>query len=234
MSQLLIVRHGQAGFDRDDYDQLSENGHRQAALLGQWLASARHAFAAVACGAQVRHRDTLSGIRRAFEDSGSVLPQAVCIPALNEFDHKDVLAAFVRHAPEHPDVLALGAGRSSDPRAIYRYLRAALTAWADRTLDDVVREPWDSFRSRISGAADELARVAGDGPVLVVTSGGVMSQLAAIALELPDARAVELNLAIRNSAISEFHATEDGLRLSSWNTLPHLAGPEHRALWTYY
>jgi len=42
---------------------------------------------------------------------------------------------------------------------------------------------------------------------------------------------VQLNLSLRNSALSEFHAGPDGLRLASWNALPHLA--DARELWTY-
>src|SRR6185436_3297349 len=34
MSLLFLVRHGQASFDRDDYDQLSPQGVEQARLLG--------------------------------------------------------------------------------------------------------------------------------------------------------------------------------------------------------
>jgi len=123
MSQLLVVRHGQAGFDRDDYDQLSDAGARQAALLGQWLSAGGHVFESVARGAMVRHRETLAGIRRGYDDAGTHLPEAVCLSGLDEFDHKDVLAAFAQAEPRHPDAVALAAGRAGDPRAIYRYLR---------------------------------------------------------------------------------------------------------------
>jgi hypothetical protein len=68
----------------------------------------------------------------------------------------------------------------------------------------------------------------------VVTSGGVMAQLAQYALGGSDDAAVELNLSIRNSALAEFHAADGRLALASWNALPHLAAPDRRTLWTYY
>jgi broad specificity phosphatase PhoE len=120
-------------------------------------------------------------------------------------------------------------------KAVYRFLRDGLIAWASGVLDQHVPEPWRQYRERIRAAAEDLQRIADESErVLLVTSGGPMSQLAQLALDLPDARAVELNLTIRNSGVCEFHSTEDGLRLASWNTLPHLTGSEHRPMWTHY
>jgi broad specificity phosphatase PhoE len=87
----------------------------------------------------------------------------------------------------------------------------------------------------VRAAAERLATAcAGHGRVLVVTSGGVMAQLAQLALDVPNERAVQLNLSIRNSALAEFHAGADGLKLEAWNAVPHLAAAEHRELWTHY
>ena len=38
MGTLYLVRHGQASFGADDYDQLSELGHRQSVRLGEYFA----------------------------------------------------------------------------------------------------------------------------------------------------------------------------------------------------
>ena len=90
--------------------------------------------------------------------------------------------------------------------------------------------------SKVGGSAwwpeAEAAPVGQDGEALVLSSGGVISRLAQIALDVPNHRAVELNLALRNSALSEFHPHGGRLRLGSWNALPHLHG--QRELWTYY
>ena len=37
MANLLIIRHGQASFGADNYDQLSPLGQRQADLTGEFL-----------------------------------------------------------------------------------------------------------------------------------------------------------------------------------------------------
>ncbi len=234
MGELLVVRHGQASFDKAHYDELSVLGRRQAALLGAWLAPAAASIGAVAMGRHVRHRDTLAEIRAALGDARP-LPEARIIAELDEFDHSSVLAAWARLRPDHVAVLAADGGRTRDRMAMAAFLREGLACWARGELDGHVAEPWQQFRARIAHAADALAELGNaHRRVLVVTSGGVMTQLAQRALGLDDLRAVDLNLTIRNSALCEFHTGPDGLRLGSWNALPHLAAPEHRELWTYY
>ena len=39
---LYLVRHGQASFGADDYDQLSDLGHKQSVRLGEYFAQERH------------------------------------------------------------------------------------------------------------------------------------------------------------------------------------------------
>ena len=234
MSELLVVRHAQASYGGADYDRLSELGHRQAERLGAYLAELHAPFAAVACGRMRRHRETLDAIERAAAARGAGVVEARCIAGLDEFDHRDVLAVHAARHPDDPVVVAAQAA-SPQPREVFLYLRAALAAWARGELDDAVREPWHAFRARVRGAIDELLGLAADHErLLVVTSGGVIAQLAGAALEVPDARVVELNLAIRNSAICEFRAHEGRLALASWNAVPHLASAELRPMWTHY
>jgi broad specificity phosphatase PhoE len=44
MGTLYLVRHGQASFGADDYDQLSALGRRQSVRLGEYLRGKGHAF----------------------------------------------------------------------------------------------------------------------------------------------------------------------------------------------
>jgi broad specificity phosphatase PhoE len=235
MAEFLFARHGQASFGAENYDQLSPLGHRQAQLLGRWLAShPEHAFDAVAVGTLVRHQETLDGVREAYAASGRPLPDATVLPGLDEFDHRAVFGAFAREHATHPVVRDADAGRSRDTRAVARFLREALLAWTRGALDEHVPESWAGFGARVRATAATLAAQTGHRRVLVITSGGVMSQLAQQALGAPDAAAVELNLGVRNSALAEFRGGDAGLMLASWNALPHLAAAEHREMWTYY
>jgi broad specificity phosphatase PhoE len=228
---LLAVRHGRACFGGADYDQLSADGHEQSRRLGAWLAAHDMRFDAVVCGGMRRHRETLQALVDAYAARGIALPAAETDPDLDEFDHRAVIAAFTLAEPKHPAVLATDGGRRGSPREVFALLHAALLRWAGGELGASC-ESWQTFRQRTQRAFARVSRAADGGEVLMVSSGGVISQLAQRALDAADARAIELNLSLRNSALCEFHALGDGLRMGSWNGLPHLA--DARALWTYF
>ena len=225
---LLFVRHAQASYGTDDYDRLSPLGWTQAGHLGRWLAAEPHGFARVRVGAMRRHRETLEAIARAFDETEHALPEAVEDAGLNEFDHGAVIRAYLSERADD-DMRARAA--SHDPGVVGPMLHAAISAWAHDELEHVP-ERWDVFGARVGAAAAAAAEDARHGPVLVVSSGGVISRLAQQALDVPAPRAVDLNLAIRNTAINEFHAGRGGLRFGSFNTLPHLA--HDRRLWTHF
>lgn len=225
---LLLVRHGQASYGAADYDNLSERGRLQSRRLGDWLARGGHRFELVVVGGMRRHRQTAEGVAEAFAAQGLPLPEVVADAGFAEFDHEAVFGAYLARDPEHPIAVA---SRSGQPRDVAAMLQAALLAWANDELPGLP-ESWAAFGQRVQSAGERLEALAGDGEVLVLSSGGVISRLAQIALDVPNARAVELNLSLRNSALSEFHPHGGRLRMGSWNALPHLHG--ERELWTYY
>lgn len=225
---LLLVRHGQASFGAADYDNLSERGQEQSRRLGDWLAQGGHRFQAVVVGGMRRHAQTAHGVAEAFAERGLDLPETVADPGFAEFDHEAVFGAFVARNADSPVVLASKSGQARDVGAM---LQAALLAWARDELPGMP-ETWNEFGQRVHAAGQRLQALAGEGEVLVLSSGGVISRLAQMALDVPVERAVDLNLSLRNSAVSEFHPHGSRLRLGSWNALPHLHG--QRELWTYY
>ncbi len=69
---------------------------------------------------------------------------------------------------------------------------------------------------------------------MVSSGGGVIARCAQAALGCDAARTVDLNLSLRNTAISEFRGQGESLRLLTWNALPHYAAPSMREWVTYY
>jgi broad specificity phosphatase PhoE len=229
---LWLVRHAQASFGSADYDCLSERGEHQAQRLAAWLvADPDLRFAHVAVGTLRRHVQTLDRIEQAFAAAGRPLPPIAQDAAWNEFDHEAVIRAYANRHADDP-VLAAARG-SKDRRAIHALLAAALHAWAGGELDTGVPETWDAFGARVARARDRLD-AAPRGKVLVVTSGGPITRCAQAALGCDAERAVRLNLALRNTAISEFRDAKDGWQMQVWNMLPHLSSPVDRDWVTYY
>lgn len=224
---LLMVRHGQASFGKANYDELSERGHLQAYHLGLWLADHQHQFSHVRIGAMVRHQETLDGIAKAYQERGLSLPKAEIDADLNEFDHSSVFAAFMQ---KNADTAIVKAAASGETRATGAMVYEALLAWMNNSLGDLP-ESWNTFGTRARQAATRLHDVT-EGETLVISSGGLISRIAQAALEVPDHRAIDLNISLRNSALSEFHARDKQWRLGMWNALPHLHNAKD--MWTYF
>lgn len=231
-ARLWLVRHAQASFGSDDYDRLSERGEQQAQRLAHWLASdADLSFAHVACGTLRRHRQTLAAIAAAFAAAGRPLPPAHEDADWNEFQHDAVVRAWAARHRDDPRLAAAHA--QADRRAIHALLGAALHAWAAGELDGDVPETWHAFGTRVGRARarlDALPR----GRVLVVSSGGPIARCAQFALGCDAQRAVKLNLALRNTALSEFRTHRGDWDMDIWNMLPHLPAPADRGFVTYY
>jgi len=211
MGSLYLVRHGQASFGAADYDQLSAKGHQQCRHLGAYWRERGQRFDAVFTGTLRRHAQSLAGI---VEGYGEDLP-AVALPGLNEYDSEAVVRAI------HPGPLEA----PTNPEAIkqhFRLLRQGLLAWMSGETAPVGMPSHVDFAA---GVADALSRVLAPGvgkQVLIVSSGGPISTAVAQVLSAPPETCVELNLRIRNSAVTEFAFNPKRHHLVTFNTLPHL------------
>ena len=85
MGQLWLVRHGQASFLEENYDQLSSRGEAQARLLGEYWASHNVVFDHVYSGPRVRQRETARIAGEAFESAGVPWPAPQVLSEFDEF-----------------------------------------------------------------------------------------------------------------------------------------------------
>jgi broad specificity phosphatase PhoE len=231
-ARLWLIRHAQASFGSADYDQLSTRGEQQAQRLAQWLVSDPDLhFAHVVSGTLKRHQQTLAPIEQAFAAAGRPLPPAHQDADWNEFQHDAVVRAWAAQHSEDP--LLAAARTTTDRRTVHGLLGAALDAWANGELGDTVPESWEVFGTRIARARtrlDSLPR----GKVLVISSGGPIARCAQFALGCDARRAVKLNLALRNTGVSEFRDAGDGWEMRIWNMLPHLSAAADKGWITYF
>lgn len=222
MAEIFWVRHGQASFGSTNYDQLSELGFQQARWLGQYFAERGVLFDQAYTGTQVRHGQTLEGI---LDGLGALLPPTV-FAGLNEYDFRGLLRCGANQFPEV--ALAL----KGDTRAFYRALKQVLQSWAQGSLQGPLPETYHEFFSRVQSAYQHIAEHS-QGKVLVVSSGGPIGLMAALALNAPFETAIELNLQIKNSSVSQCFSHQQGVRLHSFNTIPHLDHPDRLNAITY-
>ena len=220
MGTLYLVRHGQASFGAADYDQLSELGARQSRLLGDYWRQHGQRFDAVLTGTLKRHRQTFAGIAAGLGD----LPTPMEMPGLNEYDSEALIRAIHPAPLEKP--------RDAEMvRSHFRLLRTALQAWMRGETEP---QGMPSYAEFSAGVAQALAHVRErcEGQVLIVSGGGPISTAVAQVLQAPSDTAIELNLRIRNSAVTEFSFNPKRHVLQTFNGLPHLDLPELSALVT--
>ena len=230
MGAIYVVRHGQAAFGTDHYDRLTETGFTQSRLLGAYFALRSIRFDAVFTGTLQRQTETAQGIFEAHPDLGQNARQER-FPGLDEYKPEAILTALTG---EFPAPAAAAAQR--DPVVVrdhFRLLRQALLAWAeDRTQPEGMAD-FKAFQEGAVAALVEARERFPDGNVLVVSSGGPIAAMVAAAMQAPPATAVELNLRIRNSSLTEFASTPRRHHLVSFNGLPHLDTNADLTLTTY-
>ena len=221
MGQLYLVRHGQASFGSDDYDRLSDLGRRQCTRLGEYFRDSGVVFEAALTGTLRRQLDSLGCIAQGMQ----MAPEAQAWPGLNEYDG-DALVAALNPPPLPPLTSPEGA------RAHFRLLREGLMAWMEGRTQPAGMPRHADFVAGVREALDHV-RTQHDGAVLIVSSGGPIATAVAEVLGAPKEAAIELNMRIRNSAITEFVFSEKRHSLLSFNHLPHLQGSA-RAGWITY
>jgi broad specificity phosphatase PhoE len=223
MGNLYLVRHGQASLGAADYDQLSPLGVRQSQQLGQYFKQKNLQFEAVLTGTLRRHAQTYDGIMAGMANaagpaasSAKVLPW----PGLNEYDSEAIMAAVPRTEPlPHPST-------PEGYRQHFRLLRDGLKLWMQGESNPAGMPSWVDFRHGVTSALDHV-RANYQGHVLVVSSGGPISTAISHVLEAPVATTIDLNMRIRNSAVSELLFTRSRHSLLTFNTLPHLDHPDY-------
>ena len=215
MGTLTLVRHGQASFGSEDYDRLSELGQRQCRRLGEHLCQRGLRFEAVLTGRLKRHAQSYDALAEGLQQR----PVPLVWPGLDEYDSEALVRAI------HPEPLQ----RASTPdqvREHFRLLRRALAAWMAGQTQPAGMPTWPQFQAGVVGALDHV-RQQHQGEVLIVSSGGPIATAVGHVLGLAPERVIELNLRIRNSALTEFSFSSSRHLLISFNGIPHLETPEH-------
>lgn len=216
MATLYLVRHAQASFGADDYDQLSALGERQSQQLGRYFAARSVTFDAVYTGTLKRHAQTLAGISCGMQTT----LQPTRWPGLDEYDSEAVIAAI------HPEPLA----RPGTPelyRQHFKLLRLGLTQWMLGATQPAKLPSWQEFQQGVVAVLTHI-RQSGAQNVLLVSSGGPIACAIGHVLATPPEATVELNMRLRNTAVSEFDFTPKRHTLITYNTLAHLDASEFR------
>lgn len=228
MGQIQLVRHGQASFGADDYDQLSPLGFEQAGLLGRWLASTDRQIDGAFTGSMKRHQQTAEASLAALPEGRKPAGGWTIDAGFNEYYHEEIV---FRHRPDLTDGSAVRRhlAEIAEPHRTFRDIfQAAMERWMGGGHDHEYRESWLAFRDRCVAALHRTIESAG-GPnnLIVFTSGGPITAICQHLLEISDRRALELNTSLVNGGVTGLRYRPGKISLSYLNNFAYLepAGP---------
>ena len=227
MSELILVRHGQASFGAQSYDKLSPLGIEQVQILAQHWQNHGEQFDHLYCGELLRQRETAAILQPLIAGSN----QNPNIHAgLNEYDGTPIIDLYLRdhHRSDTPVTLPI-----LDRKEFQLIFEAATSKWIAGALlpqiHDSDFEAWLDFKARVHNTMDELMARHGNGArVLVSTSGGVIALALQRVLGLPDAQVIAANWMVNNSSITRIRYGGGRVSLALFNGLSHLEKPQLR------
>lgn len=226
MSELILVRHGQATPFEADTDRLSSLGEAQAQAVGLYLASAGLQPSDVICGPLVRQRESA---RLAHAAGGGDWPPILTDPRLAEYDGDGlmqhlapVLAAQNSEFAGLMDAFQTHRDSPERNRHFQRMLEPLTDAYLRGEVTHPEVETWADFRGRVRGFLRDLLAGPSGRTVLVFTSGGVIGVTVAAVLQAPDASALALNWRVRNASLTRLTFGGGRASLDSFNETGHL------------
>lgn len=233
MSNLYLVRHGQASFGSRDYDQLSPLGVNQSELLGRWLATTGLQPHRVMMGTMKRHRQTAEACLAEWLNADAGVHTPVEEGAFNEFDHKEVL---VRAHPafSEPGWLERFLAEEVDGRRAFQKVFAESVArWVAGQNESDYSESWPGFRARCVAGLQRAAETHPESDIWIFTSGGPISAIVQHCLAIPDSHLLKLIWTILNASVSQFSFRDGQFRLKQFNNVAHLTLPNRVDLLSY-
>jgi broad specificity phosphatase PhoE len=230
MSRLILVRHAQASFLSQNYDQLSPLGEVQARLLGEYWARHRIIFDRIFSGPAARHQRTAQIAAEAYREAGVAFSSPVAVPEFDEFQGEAVLRQSLPElCADNPIIRELReamqlSNNDVEKRANFqRLFEAVISMWVNQEIAPNNVESWRDFVARVNrGLATFLESSAKGELSAIFTSGGPIGIAVQRALHLSAQDTLQIVWMSRNCSFTEFLFSRDRLTLSSFNAFPHL------------
>ncbi|TMM52324.1 histidine phosphatase family protein [Sulfitobacter sabulilitoris] len=216
MSHITLIRHGQANStarDEASYDRLSPLGHQQSAWLGDHLRANGPHHARLYTGTLTRHIETADAMATGLAATRDA--------RLNELEYFTLAAAM---QAEH------GLDIPTEREGFVAHLPKVFDAWQNDRIR-AAPEPFSAFEERVRSALDDIA--AGEGPALVVTSGGLISMAMRLTLGLGIPAMANMALAIFNTSLHRLYPIAGTWAPAMFNAVPHLDTPDRHHAQTH-
>jgi broad specificity phosphatase PhoE len=221
MSNLYMIRHGQASFSSSNYDRLSRLGRIQSEILGDYLLHLGISFDAAYAGDLERQTHTAKIVLGRMEDLA--LSDLLIDPQLDEYDAQSVMQPQLSGLIEEKPFLARDLEHLKDRRSFQRVFEGTILRWISGRHDKEGVETWKAFSARVREAIEKIMDENGRGKtVAIFTSGGPISAAVQMAIGVTDETTIRLNWQLPNTSVSVLKYNNESLFLHSFNSIHHL------------
>ena len=234
MANLLIVRHGQASFGAENYDQLSPLGQRQADLTGEFLRQVGMRFSAAYSGDLSRQRETGQRVLDQLEQA----PELIIDPRFNEVQTDEQIEVMMPLLVERDARFAdLVAAMDTDTKSFQKIIETVFNYWVSPECNVSGIQSWKDYHGGVVSAFENaMASAASGTDTAIFTSGGTIATIVGHVLKLTSDRVYEFYEPVFNCSITRIIFNSRKCSLSTFNDVGHLhlmSAQLHERLVTY-
>ena len=220
MAHLLIVRHGQASFGAENYDQLSPLGQRQADLTGEFLRQVGMRFSAAYSGDLSRQRETGQRVLDQLEQA----PELIIDSRFNEVQTDEQIEVMMPLLVERDARFAdLVAAMDTDTKSFQKIIETVFNYWVSPECDVSGIQSWKEYHGGVVSAFESaMASAASGTDTAIFTSGGTIATIVGHVLKLTSDRVYEFYEPVFNCSITRIIFNSRKCSLSTFNDVGHL------------
>ncbi|PCJ26259.1 MAG: hypothetical protein COA96_05820 [SAR86 cluster bacterium] len=235
MSEIILVRHGQASFGKESYDKLSQKGIDQVKILAAHWQETGERFDFIYSGTLLRQNETANELLSLVSSNPTRSTEHA---SLNEYDGDPLVRVYLRDYGAQEGFGDFEKGHFKDEKKFQRVLEATTAKWIRNELqpqsEDTHFEYWADFQQRVHAVIDEIMQKhTGGARVLVSTSGGVIAMALQRVLQFPDEQVISTNWMVRNSSVTRVKYGQGKVSLTQFNSMAHLERADRQHMITY-
>ena len=220
MANLLVIRHGQASFGSENYDQLSPLGQRQADLTGTFLRQVGTHLSTAYSGDLWRQVETGQRVLEGLESP----PELIVDPRFNEVQTDEQIEMMMpRLTEQNADFAKLVAMMDKDTKSLQKIIETVFNYWVSPECDSTGIQSWSDYSNGVISAFEGAMASAESGTnTAIFTSGGTIATIVGHVLKLTSDRVYEFYEPVLNCSITRIIFNSRKCSLSTFNDVGHL------------
>lgn len=226
---LYLIRHAQASYLSNDYDQLSNLGLAQSEALGSYLVDniiLKNKYV----GPHKRQRQTANKIQKAYEKNHRPIPSPIYIdnlrehkgPATLQYHKQSLIAEDPSCSIWHQESIAHPNKLKENSIKIFEHF---IPQWMDGHYSANHLEDFNTFKKEVSQGMNEILNTKEvNRNIALITSAGTISTIMAYLLNYDDNKKIaQISFEVYNASITSMYKSNGHWKISNFNQVDHLS-----------